>query len=177
MQTAVQARRKQQSAAFNAVGEVTVSEDGVHRYLARCHWAGSTGAGYDAYDRSHRGVVVPAPSPIDLSSDPAFLGDPQRCNPEQLLVLAASSCQLLSFLAVAARARVDVRGYDDEAEGVMPENVKPVRLTAIRLRPTITVEAGHSGERLAHLVEVAHRECYIANSLTCEVIVEPTFRC
>jgi organic hydroperoxide reductase OsmC/OhrA len=154
-----------------------VSGDGVHTYLARCHWEGSTGAGYEGYDRAHRGVVVPALNPIDLSSDPAFLGDPQRCNPEQLLVLAASSCQLLSFLAVTARARIDIRGYDDEAEGIMPENVKPVRLTAIRLRPMITVEAGHSLERLAHLVEVAHRECYIANSLTCEVTVEPTFRC
>ena len=153
-----------------------MSEDGVHRYWARCHWEGSTGAGYDAYDRAHRGVVVPARNPIDLSSDPAFLGDSQRCNPEQLLVLAASSCQLLSFLAVAARARIDVRGYDDEAEGVMPESVKPVRLTAIRLRPTITVGSGHSPERLAHLVEVSHRECYIANSLACEVAVEPTFR-
>ena len=34
----------------------------------------------------------------------------------------------------------------------------------------------HSRERLAHLIQVAHRECYIANSLTCEVTVEPTFR-
>jgi organic hydroperoxide reductase OsmC/OhrA len=106
-------------------------------------------------------------SPIDLSADPGFRGDPQRCNPEQLLVLAAASCQLLSFLAVAARARIDVRRYDDEAEGVMPENIKPIRLTAIRLRPTITVGPGHSRERLAHLVQLAHRECYIANSLTC----------
>jgi organic hydroperoxide reductase OsmC/OhrA len=176
MQTAVLSTPKTAVCIQNAVKGVTVPGDGVHRYLARCHWAGSTGAGYDAYDRAHRGVVVPAPSAIDLSSDPAFLGDPQRYNPEQLLVLAASSCQLLSFLAVAARARVDVRGYDDEAEGVMPENVKPLRLTAIRLRPTITVESGHSRERLTHLVEVAHRECYIANSLTCEITVEPTFR-
>jgi organic hydroperoxide reductase OsmC/OhrA len=77
---------------------------------------------------------------------------------------------------VAARARIDVRGYDDEAEGVMPEDDKPVRLTEIRLRPTITVGSGPTPERLAHLVEVAHRQCYIANSLTCEVTVEPTFQ-
>jgi organic hydroperoxide reductase OsmC/OhrA len=91
-------------------------------------------------------------------------------------VLAASSCQLLSFLAVAARSRVDVRSYDDEAEGVMPEDTKPLRLTAIRLRPRITVGPEPSQERLAHLVQVAHRECYIANSVTCEITVEPTFR-
>lgn len=153
-----------------------MSEQRTHHYRARCHWQGSTGAGYECYGRAHRATTPPALSPIDLSADPAFRGDPQRCNPEQLLVLAAASCQLLSFLAVAARARVDVRGYDDEAEGVMPENTKPVRLSAIRLRPTITVGPGHSHERLAHLVELAHRECYIAHSVTCEITVEPTFR-
>jgi organic hydroperoxide reductase OsmC/OhrA/SAM-dependent methyltransferase len=153
-----------------------VTASPTHRYHARCHWRGSTATGYGSYDRAHRGAVPPALGQIDLSADPAFRGDPQRCNPEQLLVLAAASCQLLSFLAVAARARIDVRGYDDDAEGVMPEDTKPVRLTAIRLRPTITVGPGHSHERLAHLVQVAHRECYIANSVTCEITVEPSFR-
>ncbi|HET9256929.1 MAG TPA: OsmC family protein [Pseudonocardiaceae bacterium] len=147
-----------------------------HRYQARCQWRGSTAAGYESYDRAHLGTVPPSLSEIELSADPAFRGEAGRCNPEQLVVLAAASCQLLSFLAVAARARIDVRGYDDDAEGVMPEDATPVRLTAIRLRPVITVGPGPSRERLAHLVEVAHRECYIANSLTCEITVEPSFR-
>lgn len=89
-------------------------------------------------------------------------------------MLAASSCQLLSFLAVAARARVDVLGYEDEGEGVMREDDPPIRLTSISLRPTIRVAAGTSEDRVRHLVEVAHRECFIANSLNTEVRVEPT---
>ncbi len=27
--------------------------------------------------------------------------------------------------------------------------------------------------RILHLVEVAHRECYIANSLTTDIVIEP----
>jgi organic hydroperoxide reductase OsmC/OhrA len=95
-------------------------------------------------------------------------------NPEQLVVLAAASCQLLSFLAVAARARIDVRRYEDEGEGTMPEDDLPTRLTSILLRPTIWVAPGPSAERVAHLVEVAHRECYVANSLRTAIRVEPT---
>jgi organic hydroperoxide reductase OsmC/OhrA len=110
---------------------------------------------------------------LELSADPAFRGDPSRMNPEQLLVLAASSCQLLSFLAVAARARLDVREYDDDATAVMPEQDIPVRLTEIQLRPRIVVKRGPTEERVRHLVEVAHRECYIASSLKSEVKVEP----
>lgn len=108
-----------------------------------------------------------------LSADPAFLGRPECLNPEQLVVMAAASCQLLSFLAVAARARVDVLDYADDAEGVMPTEDQPVRLTRIALRPRIVVAAGPTVEQICHLVEVAHRECYIGNSLCTEVRVEP----
>ena len=114
-----------------------------------------------------------AETDLRLSSDPSFRGDPALVNPEQLVVLAASSCQLLSFLAVAARARVDVVDYRDDAEGEMPEADQPMRITRITLRPRITVRGDVSEERIRHLVDVGHRECFIANSLNTEVLVEP----
>jgi organic hydroperoxide reductase OsmC/OhrA len=149
--------------------------ESVHRYATTCAWSGSTAGGYEDYDRSHAGTAPPARTTVDLSSDPAFRGDARHWNPESLVVLAASSCQLLSFLAVAARARVDVVDYHDDAEGEMPEAVTPMRITRIVLRPRITVRGDIAGSRLAHLVEVAHRECFIANSLETDIVVEPTF--
>ena len=159
-----------------------------HSYRARCEWSGSTGAGYEGYDRSHHAVVLDASSrrppgaaspkivaSLELSGDSAFGGDAGLLNPEQLLVLAASSCQLLSFLAVAARARLDVVGYVDEATGEMPDTTGRTGLTRILLRPIVTLRSAPAvptGERFAHLVEVAHRECYIANSLSTPVTVE-----
>lgn len=147
----------------------------MHRYRTACTWQGSTAAGYDAYDRTHTASTEPATTALTLSGDPAFRGDVQHLNPEQLLVLAASSCQLLSFLAVAARARLDVTDYRDDAEGVMPEDDPPLRITRIVLRPVITVRGAVKESRLAHLCEVAHRECFIANSVSSEIVVEPTF--
>ena len=146
----------------------------VHRYRTRCTWSGSTGIGYAHYRREHEIGASPAQATLTLSSDPAFLGDPARLNPEQLLVMAASSCQLLFFLAVAARARLDVLGYEDDAEGVMPEDDKPIRLVTIRLRPRITLAPGPADEaRVRQLVGLAHRECYIAHSLKTEITVDP----
>ncbi|MFN8041365.1 MAG: OsmC family protein [Acidimicrobiales bacterium] len=148
----------------------------VHRYRAQVTWSGSTGAGYEAYDRTHAVTCPPATADLTVSSDPAFRGDPTLLDPEQLLLAAASSCQLLAFLAVAARARVDVVTYTDQAEAVMPEDDPPVRITAIALRPRIIVR-GPGGatavDKLARLVEVAHHECFIANSLRSDVVVEP----
>ena len=145
-----------------------------HRYTARCSWTGSTGAGYDAYDRTHTASAPPAYAELVLASDPAFRGDPALLNPEQLVVLAATSCQLLSFLAVAARARIDVVAYEDDATGVMPEGRK-TSISRIVLRPRITVASDVDDARLTHLCDVAHAECFIANSLRTEIVVEPTF--
>lgn len=145
-----------------------------HRYAVRCEWTGSTGAGYDAYDRAHRVSAPPAGAVVTMSADPAFLGRGELLNPEQLLLAAASSCQLLAFLAVAARARVDVVAYEDTAEALMPEDDTPMRITAIHLRPRITVRGGGDEERVVRLVELAHRECFIANSLRTEIRISPT---
>lgn len=147
---------------------------GTHNYPVHCHWSGSTGTGYDRFSRAHTAAAPPALPELHLSSDPAFRGDPSLLNPEQLVVLAAASCQLLSFLAVAARARVEVVGYDDRGFGVMDESDRPARLTTISLRPVIRVASGTSEDRVKRLVEVAHRECFIANSLRTEVDIEAT---
>ena len=150
-----------------------------HRYHARCSWSGSTAAGYGAYDRTHRVEAPPASTALTMASDPAFLGDPALLNPEQLLVAAAASCQLLSFLAVAARARIDVVAYEDEADAVMPDDDPPVRITSISLRPTITIRAPATGappsiDKVQRLVRLAHQECYIANSLRTDITVTAT---
>ncbi len=144
-----------------------------HIYRAQCSWRGSTGAGYERYAREHSASAPPADAALALSAGEAFLGRPEHLNPEQLVVLAASSCQLLSFLAAAARARIEVLAYDDEAEGAMPKEEQPMRLTRIVLRPRIVVAGGPTEDRVRRLVETAHRECYVANSLRTEIDVEP----
>jgi organic hydroperoxide reductase OsmC/OhrA len=189
-----------------------------HMYATRTRWAGSTGLGYDAYDRTHEAIALPvaaaeptptpasepasaavphpaapgadagtaadasaataptSPPALTLTADPAFHGDPAHLNPEQLVLLAASSCQLLSFLAVAARARIDVVAYEDGAVAEMPEEPRPARITRIVLRPRITIRGAlPQGTRLLRLVEVAHRECFIANSLSSEIEIQPSF--
>ena len=86
----------------------------MHSYTAGVAWSGSTGVGYDGYDRRHAGVSKARFRVAAVQPMPRSCGDPACLNPEELLVLAAASCQLLSFLAVAARARIDVIDYRDD---------------------------------------------------------------
>ena len=88
--------------------------------------------------------------------------------------IAASSCQMLWFLHLAAKARIDVVAYDDEADAEMPEDDEPVRLTRITLRPRIVVAGDASEERVLKFAEKAHELCYVANSLKTEVRLEPS---
>jgi organic hydroperoxide reductase OsmC/OhrA len=156
----------------------------IHRYRCRLRWSGSTGVGYDRYNRDHVVEVLTADGEpivpavdrtgLRMSGDAAFGGNGALLNPEQQLVVAAASCQMLSFLAVAARARLDVVEYADDAVGEMPD--ADGWITAIQLSPIVTVSGEVAEDRLLHWTEVGHRECYIANSLRTDIRVTPTFR-
>lgn len=143
------------------------------RYETRVRWEGSTGVGWDSYEREHSALAPPAEQEVRLTTGESK-GDPAVLNPEQLVVMAASSCQMLWFLHLAAKARIDVVAYDDEAVGLMPESTKPASITAITLRPRIVVAGEASEERIRKLVSVAHDQCNIANSLKSEMKIEAT---
>jgi len=145
--------------------------DRIHRYQARLRWTGSTGAGWAEYDRDHTLAAPPAEQELRLTTGEAQ-GNERLLNPEQLVVMAASSCQMLWFLHLAAKSRIDVVRYEDRADGEMPEDDPPVRLTRITLRPRIEVAGGAPEERVLRLVEKAHELCYVANSLRSEVVIE-----
>src|SRR5215469_6370358 len=152
--------------------EISMAEHKEHIYKVICRWSGGTGAGYEAYGRTHDMAAPPAKAALKLSSDPAFRGDPALLNPEQLLVMAASSCQLLSFLAVAARKRIDVVDYEDHAEGFMDESMRPVSVQRIVLKPRIVVKGPVEKEAVFKAVHLGHEQCFIANSLRNDVQVE-----
>ena len=143
----------------------------VERYEASVRWSGSLADGYEAYPRSHSGFA--GSSAVRLTTGNRY-GDPRLMNPEQLVVMAAASCQLLWFLHLAAKARLEVVSYVDEASAEMPVDVVPVALSRVDLRPRIEVEGDVSDERVLKLVDLAHRECYVANSLRCPVTVHAT---
>lgn len=115
------------------------------------------------------GVVLP------MSSAPGFHGDASRVNPEQLFVAAVSSCQALTYLFLAAKNRVGIVAYADDAEGRLALLGGTLRMTQVTLRPRITLEAGASETRARELVDKAHRGCFIANSVSAEVAIEPVF--
>src|SRR5262245_12091301 len=91
-----------------------------HRYRAHLTWEddGAGTADYRSYKRQYRVRIDGKPDLVG-SADPTFRGDPALHNPEELLVVALSSCHMLSYLALCARAHVRVIAYTDDADGLM----------------------------------------------------------
>jgi organic hydroperoxide reductase OsmC/OhrA len=91
-------------------------------------------------------------------------------------VAALSSCHMLTFIYLAAKQGYVVDSYDDAAVGVMTKNARgKLFVSKVALRPTIVFSGAKrpSEADLAKLHHDAHEECFIANSVLTEVVVEP----
>ncbi|MDT0347632.1 OsmC family protein [Streptomyces litchfieldiae] len=148
-----------------------------HRYEVTVRWTGDTGrgtAGYRGYARDHEVTVPGKPTLIPGSADPAFVGDPERWNPEELLVSSLSQCHMLSYLAVCSLSGVVVTGYQDVARGTMRETGDGGgAFTEVVLNPVVTVAEEGMVEKATALHEKAHRICFIASSVNFPVRHEP----
>jgi organic hydroperoxide reductase OsmC/OhrA len=129
---------------------------------------------YQTYNRAHdwlfNAVTVPA------SATKEYRGEEERVNPEEALVAALSACHMLTFLAVAAKRKLPLDSYRDEAVGVLEKNTEgKLAITRVTLRPHIVWSAGVtvSPDDLARMHHDAHGGCFIANSVKTEIVVEP----
>lgn len=149
-----------------------------HHYKTLVNWTGNRGegtSGYRNYDRNHT-IEAGNKTIINASSDPAFLGDPSRYNPEELLLASLSSCHMLWYLHLCADNGVIVTSYSDNATGIMEENTNGGKFTEATLHPVVKVTEASMIEKAKHLHEEANKKCFIANSCNFpvkhEVLVE-----
>lgn len=142
-------------------------------HTARIVWKGPQREGAD-YGRDHE-IEWGTSSRIAASAAPAYGGNPALPNPEELLVGAISSCHMLTFLAVCARKGLRVARYVDDASGELARGASGrTMITRVTLRPHVDFDGeAPSPERLAELHAHAHRGCFIANSVACEIVTEP----
>lgn len=151
-----------------------------HEYVATVRWQrGGAKFTDNKYPRAHEwrfdgGAVVPASSspsvvPVPLSSAAAV-------DPEEAFVASLSSCHMLWFLFHAAKQGFVVDAYEDAAAGTMGRNADGrTAMLKVALRPRIA----WAGERIPSAGEIdalhhqSHLDCYIANSVKAEVVIEP----
>ena len=150
-------------------------------HVATVDWKRQDGEAFvdNRYSRRHAwqfdggAKVVGSSSPHSV---PLPFSDASAVDPEEAFVAALSSCHMLWFLSLAAKAGWVVEGYRDEAVGVLARNAQGRHaMTLVTLRPAVAYGGDRQPdaaeqERLHH---AAHEACYIANSVLAEVRCEP----
>jgi organic hydroperoxide reductase OsmC/OhrA len=147
-----------------------------HKYHVRVKWTGNDGEGtrtYKGYRRAHM-ISVDGKVPIQASSDPAFMGDDSRYNPEELLVASLSSCHMLWYLHLCSANGITVLDYQDAASGMMEEHDDGSGdFVRVLLRPSVTISAGGDRVKALKLHSVAHGMCFVARSVKFPVDAVP----
>jgi organic hydroperoxide reductase OsmC/OhrA len=153
-----------------------------HQYSAEIIWErGDAVFSDNRYSRRHLwrfdgGLDVPASSAPQ--SVPVPMSDPSAVDPEEAFIASLSSCHMLWFLAIAGKRKFRVDRYRDQASGILEKNpAGKLWMSVVTLHP----EVRFSGELLPTPQQIedmhhsAHTECYIANSVSSQVRVEPVF--
>ena len=146
---------------------------------ATVHWQNSgEKLRSNRYSRVHTwtfdgGKVIDASSSPDIV--PVPMSDASAVDPEEAFVASLSSCHMLWFLSIAAKAGFEVVAYRDEAVGEMQTNEAGKEwIGNVRLRPKVTWSGQRepSAAEMAQLHERAHADCFIANSVKTEIRIE-----
>lgn len=145
-------------------------------YSTLIRWTGNTGSGTAGYTLYERDYVCSAKDKADIlgSSDPAFRGDHTRWNPEELLINALASCHMLWYLHLCADAKIIVESYEDLPTGKMLVNPDGSgAFTEVTLNPICKIADRSQTEQALQLHNLAHKKCFIANSINFPGSVKP----
>jgi organic hydroperoxide reductase OsmC/OhrA len=152
----------------------------VSTYTATIRWTRDPGTDFSRgqYSRAHSwefdgGVTVPAsPSPHVV---PQPWSDLAAVDPEEAFIASLASCHMLFFVDLARRAGFVVDSYVDEAEGVLEKRDDgKMWLSQVTMHPRVEFSGDKrpSEADIADLHHRAHDQCFIANSVMTEVVVE-----
>ena len=149
-------------------------------YIAIVVWERAPEAPFvdNRYSRAHEwrfdgGTVVAASSSPEVVRVPFSRAD--AVDPEEAFVASLSSCHMLFFLSFAAMDGFVIDRYEDEAAGELGTNVDgALAMLKVTLRPRIAWGGDPpTPDTVTALHNRAHEACFIANSVTSEIVVEP----
>ena len=133
----------------------------------------------DRYSRGHvwefdGGASVPASASPHIVPLPKSVAE--NVDPEEAFVASLSACHMLFFLSVAAKKGFVIDKYTDCAIGRLGKSESgEYAMTKVILRPDVAFSGDKrpTSEQLEEMHESSHAQCFIANSVTTKVTIEP----
>lgn len=150
-----------------------------HQFQAHLEWpADPPEVAHPAANFSRNARLgAPGKAPVAGSAPAVYQGDASRYNPEELLLMSLSECHMLTYLAIAAKKRIAVLRYTDNATGTLATGQYGVNgkmsMQEVVLQPQVVVARGTNLDEANALHENAHANCFVANSVNFPVRCVP----
>lgn len=148
-----------------------------HNYKIKIEWTGNEGNGtlnYKSYNRNHDISSDGKYDKINGSSDPTFLGDKTKYNPEDLFISSIASCHMLWYLHLCSVNKIIVTEYIDNTTGIMKETENGSgKFTEVTLNPTVKIANADLIQKANELHSEANKMCFIANSCNFKIKHKP----
>ncbi len=110
---------------------------------------------------------------ISCGAPPEFHGRAGRWSPEQLFVGSLNSCYMLTLLAVARRAGVQVVSFSSTATGKLEARCGRYQISEVIVRPRIVVAAASDLARMPEILAQAKEGCFISSSVKSAIKILP----
>lgn len=119
-----------------------------------------------------RGVASAGPRrEIAVGPPPQWDGGDGEWSPEHLLLAAAASCLMTTFVSIARKSKLELLGYRASARGTLDKTPDGIVFTSIVMRVALDVPTGEA-ERARRLLALAEKHCIVSNSLKAPVALE-----
>ncbi len=83
---------------------------------------------------------------------------------------------MLTFVGLAEKRGLKFGSYESSAEGLLEWGQISYLFTRVIVAPVITLFDEPSFATAREIMSKAHETCLVANSVKCDVVVEPMFR-
>ena len=124
--------------------------------------------GYDVtldWEENHPGLLSAGDRvPIVAGPPSDFGGKDTWWSPEHMLLAAVSSCLMTTFLALAAREKLQLGAYRAVAHATVEKASTGLVLSSLRLDVHLKTEA-HEATHAVSVMEKAKRDCIVGNAL------------
>jgi organic hydroperoxide reductase OsmC/OhrA len=125
-----------------------------HHYSAELSWE----------DESTGTIRAGARPPIPGGPPPEFDGSEKVWSPEHLLLSASNLCLMTTFMSLARKTRLAVKGYKGRVEAVLDKTPAGLEFTSMTVHVELKVEPGKAEEG-RKLLEKAKKYCIVSNAL------------
>lgn len=145
----------------------------------KIHWRSQINESFlkGKYSRTHSwelesGTQIEASASVHII--PLPFSNPELIDPEEAFVCSIASCHMLFFLSIAAKNKIDVLQYDDSSIAILTKDASnKVAVTEVILQPKVITREEISKETLEKIHELAHQNCFIANSINSIIQINP----